>query len=139
VKQAQENLGPSEEADAEFAKELAKMMTDQSAESRKVDRRTAQALWESAVLPPGIRKKRVDEEDEEAQETEAGQSVMNFTMITKRGNKQQVLLTHLRASAVALTPYSRRASLPFLRHLHSQFRRGLRKCRTRSSSSTSSD
>lgn len=84
-------MGPSEEADADFAKELAKMVTDSSAESRKVDRRTAQALWESAVLPPGTRKKRVDEDDEEIVEVaDAGQGIMNFTMITKRGNKQQV-------------------------------------------------
>ncbi|THH19959.1 hypothetical protein EW146_g1328, partial [Bondarzewia mesenterica] len=90
VKPAHENLGPSEEAEAEFAKELAKMVTDSSAESRKVDRRTAQALWESAVLPPTMRKKRAEDEDEENGDADVGrQGVMNFTMITKRGNKQQ--------------------------------------------------
>jgi len=50
-------MGPSAEADAEFEKELAKMMTDTSAESRRVDRRTALALWESAALPTGLKKK----------------------------------------------------------------------------------
>ena len=93
VLSAQENLGPSEEADAEFAKELAKMVTDSSNESRKVDKKTAMALWDSAVLPPGARKKRgadgeaegdIDSNDADAK------SVMSFTLLTKRGNKQQV-------------------------------------------------
>ncbi|KAJ7703097.1 armadillo-type protein [Mycena rosella] len=61
----QDSLGPSEEAEAEFAKELAKMVTDTSAESRKVDKKTALALWDAAVLPPGARKKRPDEADDE--------------------------------------------------------------------------
>lgn len=90
---AHENLGPSEEADAEFAKELAKMVTDSSNESRKVDKKTAMALWDSAVLPPGARKRRGGDGDGEGDPdpnaTEA-QPVMNFTLLTKRGNKQQV-------------------------------------------------
>ncbi|KAI0311900.1 ARM repeat-containing protein [Amylostereum chailletii] len=90
VMDVQENLGPSEEAEAEFAKELAKMVTDTSAESRKVDRRTAQALWESAVLPAGARKKRADGEDDDGDSSESGPGIMNFTMLTKRGNKQQI-------------------------------------------------
>ncbi|KAJ7497393.1 ARM repeat-containing protein, partial [Mycena latifolia] len=86
----QDNLGPSEEAEAEFARELAKMVTDTSAESRKVDKKTALALWDAAVLPPGTRKKRPDEADDELGTHHAeSQNVMNFTVITKRGNKQQ--------------------------------------------------
>ncbi|KAJ6594000.1 transcription factor [Mycena capillaripes] len=85
----QDNLGPSEEAEAEFAKELAKMVTDSSAESRKVDKKTALALWDAAVLPPGTRKKRPDEADDELNSQADNQNVMNFTVITKRGNKQQ--------------------------------------------------
>lgn len=84
----QENIGPSEEEDSEFAKELAKMITDSSAESRKVDRRTAMAMWDSAVLPAGARKKR-PELDPTANDEESDAGVMNFTLITKRGNKQQ--------------------------------------------------
>jgi len=87
VTSSQEILGPSEDEDAEFAKELAKLVTDTSAESRKVDRRTAQTLWESAVLPPGMRKRH--EEDEGSTE-HANPAIMNFTMLSKRGNKQQV-------------------------------------------------
>lgn len=90
---AQENLGPTEEAEAEFAKELAKMVTDTSTESRKVDKRTALALWDSAVPPPNMRKKRIDEQEAEGEvPTNPGGAVMNFTVITKRGNKQQVEL-----------------------------------------------
>ena len=87
----QEHLGPSEEAEAEFAKELAKMVTDTSAESRKVDKKTALALWESAILPPTVRKKRVDEKDDDSENQPVnGHGTMNFTVITKRGNKQHV-------------------------------------------------
>jgi regulator of nonsense transcripts 2 len=86
VTSSQEILGPNEEEDAEFAKELAKLVTDTSAESRKVDRRTAQTLWESAVLPPGMRKRH---EEGEGSTENAKPAIMNFTMLTKRGNKQQ--------------------------------------------------
>lgn len=87
-------MGPSEEAEADFAKELAKMVTDTSTESRKVDKKTASALWDSAVLPPIIRKKRTDHDDEKDGPEVNGHSVMNFTVITKRGNKQQVCSFH---------------------------------------------
>ncbi|KAI0248110.1 ARM repeat-containing protein [Lactifluus subvellereus] len=87
VTSSQEALGPNEEEDADFAKELARLVTDTSAESRKVDRRTAQTLWESAVLPPGMRK-RHEEGDSSIENAIPG--VMNFTMLTKRGNRQQV-------------------------------------------------
>jgi regulator of nonsense transcripts 2 len=87
VTSSQEILGPNEDEDAEFAKELAKLVTDTSAESRKVDRRTAQTLWESAVLPPGMRKRH---EEGEGSTENANPAIMNFTMLSKRGNKQQV-------------------------------------------------
>jgi len=45
-------------------------------------------LLESAVLPPTIKKKRPDDDDEKRGSANPG--VMNFTVITKRGNKQQV-------------------------------------------------
>jgi regulator of nonsense transcripts 2 len=87
VTSSQETLGPSEEEDAEFAKDLAKLVTDVSTESRRVDRRTAQTLWESAVLPPGMRKRH---EEGDGSPESANLGVMNFTMLTKRGNRQQV-------------------------------------------------
>jgi regulator of nonsense transcripts 2 len=121
VLSTQENLGPSEEAEAEFAKELAKMVTDSSTESRKVDKKTALALWDSAVLPPGIRKKRGEENSDERTTTEQdgqdlGQDIMNFTVITKRGNKQNVrLLCYIWPSLTRTL--SRLVKLPFPLHL----------------------
>ncbi|KXN85361.1 Regulator of nonsense transcripts 2 [Leucoagaricus sp. SymC.cos] len=108
----QEYLGPSEEADVEFAKELAKLVTDTSAEARRVDKKTALALWDSAVLPPAARKKKVlddGDEDDNIKDNEGG-GIMNFTVITKRGNKQ---LTRQLAipSASALAVHTRSAQL----------------------------
>jgi regulator of nonsense transcripts 2 len=89
VLSTQEHLGPSEEAEAEFEKELAKIITDSSAESRKVDKKTA--WWDSAVLGPNVRKKRADEGDVDGggDNNPDGNAVMQFTVITKRGSKQQ--------------------------------------------------
>ncbi|KAK7005600.1 nonsense-mediated mRNA decay factor [Favolaschia claudopus] len=104
----QDNLGPSEEAEAEFAKELAKMVTDSSAESRKVDKKTALALWDAAVLPPGARKKRPDETDDEPNGHNDNSNMMNFTVITKKGNKQQTRQIAV-PSASALAVHTRSA------------------------------
>ncbi|KAG9316714.1 ARM repeat-containing protein [Chiua virens] len=108
---AQEYLGPSEEADAEFAKELAKIITDSSAESRKLDKKTA--WWDSAVLAPGVRKKRADDNEGDADgegDTANSEPVMNFAVITKRGNKQQ--MRHLLIPAEsALAVHTRSAQL----------------------------
>ncbi|KAH9917919.1 transcription factor [Epithele typhae] len=85
-----ENLGPTEDDDAEFAKELAKLVTDTSADSRKVDKKTALALWDTTLPPVMRRKQKVeDDDDESAAEGADGPNVMNFTLFTKRGNKQQ--------------------------------------------------
>lgn len=63
------------------------MMADASTESRRVDRKTALALWDSTALPTGLRKKRADFDEEAAS---AEEPVMNFTLVTKRGKQQQV-------------------------------------------------
>ncbi|CCL99869.1 uncharacterized protein FIBRA_01894 [Fibroporia radiculosa] len=93
LKTAQETLGPSEEDDAEFAKEFAKLVTDTSAESRKVDKKTALALWESTVPPPVLRKRRNDDNDDDGEAAYTNgddqPGVMTFTLFTKRGNKPQ--------------------------------------------------
>ncbi|KAF9481528.1 ARM repeat-containing protein [Pholiota conissans] len=105
----QEHLGPSEEAEAEFAKELAKLVTDTSTESRKVDKKTALALWDSAVLPPNIRKKRVDDREDDEEEKDAiTPETMAFTVITKKGNKQQTRQIAV-PSASALAIHTRTA------------------------------
>jgi regulator of nonsense transcripts 2 len=86
-----DSLGPSEDDAAEFEKELAKMVTD-NAESRKVDKKTALALWDQTVPPPVLRKKRAEdvEEGPTSGTSEDRAGVMKFTLFTKRGNKPQV-------------------------------------------------
>lgn len=85
LKGSQENMGPSAEADAEFEKELVKMMTDTSIESRKVDRKTA------LTLPTGLKKKRVDDFEENGDTSAtAEEPVMKFTLVTRRGKQPQV-------------------------------------------------
>ncbi|KZW00324.1 ARM repeat-containing protein [Exidia glandulosa HHB12029] len=87
--------GPSQEQDDDFAKELAKLISD-TTEARKVDRKTAMAMWDSNVLPTGVRRKRNageehDEDDEGHDEgNEGGQDVMKFTLLSRKGNKQQM-------------------------------------------------
>ena len=68
------------------------MVTESSAENRKVDKKTALALWETTVPPPVLRKKRTEENDEDGDPDSEGKDdgVMKFTLFTKRGNKQQV-------------------------------------------------
>lgn len=94
LKSSQEHVGPTEDDEADFAKELAKLVTDTSAESRKIDKKTALALWDTALPPPVVRKKKQDDYDEdgEAANGDAGEDagVMKFTLFTKRGNKPQV-------------------------------------------------
>ena len=43
------------------------MVTESSAENRKVDKKTALALWETTVPPPVLRKKRTEENDEDGE------------------------------------------------------------------------
>lgn len=66
------------------------MVTESSAESRKVDRRTAQALWDSAVVPGTLWKKKESEAENSDDETFEKQETMKFKLLTKKGNKQQV-------------------------------------------------
>ncbi|KAI0633799.1 ARM repeat-containing protein [Trametes polyzona] len=93
LKNTQEHVGPTEEDEAEFAKELAKLVTDTSAESRKIDKKTALALWDTALPPPVVRKKKNEEYDEDGEvinnEAPEETGVMKFTLFTKRGNKPQ--------------------------------------------------
>lgn len=104
----QENLGPDEEAEAEFAKEFAKMVTDTSNEARKVDKKTALAMWDSSVLAPGLLRGKVREENENG--TAEPDGVMNFTIVTKKGNKQQTRQLAVPATS-ALAIHTRTAQL----------------------------
>jgi hypothetical protein len=128
----QEILGPSEEEDGDFAKELAKMLTDTSAEARKVDKKTALAMWDSAVLPPAARKKQADSADDSAGQP----GVMNFTLLTKRGNKNQVRGHAVTRLLLGLTYSCRHDRLRCHRRRHWLYRHAPRRSRTRSNSST---
>jgi regulator of nonsense transcripts 2 len=66
------------------------MITDTSADARKVDKRTAAALWDAVVLPSTARRRHEEEADE---------STMTFTLVTKRGAKQQVRAIDVPAEA----------------------------------------
>ncbi|KZO98973.1 ARM repeat-containing protein [Calocera viscosa TUFC12733] len=83
-----EPTGPSEEDDADFAKELARMISD-AGESRKVDRKTAMAMWDSTVMPGNLRRRREDSTSQENGKPAAPPDVMKFTFLTKRGNRSQ--------------------------------------------------
>jgi regulator of nonsense transcripts 2 len=79
------------------------MMTDASAESRKVDKKTALALWDSAVLPPAARKRRTDGDPLDAgEDNDGGNTTMNFTLVTKRGNKQQVHMPNISSFVILI-------------------------------------
>lgn len=63
------------------------MVSDSSSESRKVDKRTALALWDTSALPGGMRKKRAGDAEEQDSDSD---EVMKFTLISKKGGKTQV-------------------------------------------------
>ena len=94
-----ENIGPTEDDDTDFEKEPAKTVTD-NADNRKVDKKTALALWEQTAPAPIVRKKRGDdgEDAREARETNGDTSagMMKFTLFTKKGNKPKVRQVYLR-------------------------------------------
>ena len=82
-----EPIGPSEEEDDDFNKELAKMMLDSSQESRKVDKKAAAVMWETAVMP-GVKKRK--DETEGALTNGSGNNTMKFTVLSRKGAKQLV-------------------------------------------------
>jgi len=87
-----EDFGPTVEEDAEFAKELAKMLSDTS-DARKVDKRSAQSILDPSVVHSAtVRKKRAggDSEHDGALSTGEGDGFMKFTVVSRKGNKQQV-------------------------------------------------
>ncbi|KAG8952403.1 hypothetical protein FRC03_012156 [Tulasnella sp. 419] len=86
---SQENHGPSKEDEEDFEKELAKMILDSSVEARKVDKKAALAMWDSAVIPGG-RKRRDEAENVNGVDGHNGENVMKFTVISRKGNKQQM-------------------------------------------------
>lgn len=91
-----EELGPSTEEDADFAKELAKLLSDTS-DARKVDKRSALATLDASIVSgAGNGKKRGDDgEADTSNETSGGPGLMKFTLLSRRGNKQQVCSMHV--------------------------------------------
>lgn len=85
-----DDCGPTTEEDAEFAKELAKMLSDTS-DARKVDKRSAQSILDSGVVHT-VRKKRTegDGEFDGANSASEASGFMKFTLVSRKGNKQQV-------------------------------------------------
>ncbi|KAF8322150.1 transcription factor [Clavulina sp. PMI_390] len=83
--------GPSADEEADFAKDLAKMLSDTS-DTRKLDKRSALSNVDPSSI---IRRKRVADGDGDADggHDEAspaqGPGLMSFTLISRRGNKQQ--------------------------------------------------
>ena len=90
------------------------MVTESSAEARKVDKRTAQALWDSAVLPTGVRKKKQDDSEDEGGHSDTADTTilgkMKFTLLTKKGNKQQAKTIAIPANT-ALATHTRTAQM----------------------------
>ncbi|RPD79643.1 hypothetical protein L226DRAFT_567720 [Lentinus tigrinus ALCF2SS1-7] len=68
-----ENLGSTEDDDAEFAKELAKLVTDTSGDARKVDKKTVLALRDTALPPPVTRQIAIPAESALAVQTRTAQ------------------------------------------------------------------
>ena len=78
-----EQVDPEDEAD--FEREYAKMMAE-SLESRKFDRKP---LFD-VPLPVRGKVRETSSTDTEAQNGESGPNTMAFSLLTKRGNRQQV-------------------------------------------------
>ncbi|KIO28448.1 hypothetical protein M407DRAFT_71750 [Tulasnella calospora MUT 4182] len=81
-----EHVGPSAEEEADFNKELAKMMLDSTQEARKVDRKAAAVMWETAVMTGGAKKKKEDTEKSSINGHDA--DFMKFTLLSRKGNRQ---------------------------------------------------
>ena len=82
-KRQQEERDP--ELDAEFDRDLAKLMSD-SIDSRKFERKT---LFDVPLPMRRTQRDASSEDQPEKLETE-GPGVVKFSLLTKRGNKQQV-------------------------------------------------
>lgn len=72
-----------EEADADFDREFAKMMADTTDARRGDSRRAPPPVFDTAI--PHLKKR---------EEREAGEGKMNFTLLSKKGNRPQVCTRH---------------------------------------------
>jgi hypothetical protein len=86
IKDIKEEEYDQEEEDA-FNREFAKMLAD-TTDARKVDRKTAPPVFDTAV--PLIRRQQQQQAQQDAIPTEAKANHMQFSLLSKKGNKQQV-------------------------------------------------
>lgn len=86
IKDVKEEEYDQEEEDA-FNREFAKMLAD-TTDARKVDRKTAPPVFDTAV--PLIRRQQQQQAQQDAIPTEAKANHMQFSLLSKKGNKQQV-------------------------------------------------
>ena len=90
IKDAKEEEYDQEEEDA-FNREFAKMLAD-TTDARKVDRKTAPPVFDTAV--PLIRRQQ-QQAQQDSGPPEPKTNHMQFSLLSKKGNKQQVI-TRLR-------------------------------------------
>lgn len=86
IKDVKEEEYDQEEEDA-FNREFAKMLAD-TTDARKVDRKTAPPVFDTAV--PLIRRQQQQQAQQDAISTEAKANHMQFSLLSKKGNKQQI-------------------------------------------------
>jgi regulator of nonsense transcripts 2 len=86
IKDAKEKEYDQEEEDA-FNREFAKMLAD-TTDARKVDRKTAPPVFDTAV--PLIRRQQQQQAQQDTTPAEPKTSHMQFSLLSKKGNKQQV-------------------------------------------------
>lgn len=87
---AETHAGPTVEEEDDFKKELAKMMFDSTQEARKVDKKAALAIRDTpAVTALGGKRRKEDREKRK------DEHVMRFTVLSRKGHKQQVCLLKL--------------------------------------------
>jgi hypothetical protein len=86
IKDAKQEELDREEQEA-FNREFAKMLAD-TTDVRKVDRKTAPPVFDTAV--PLIRRQQPASENDDAKAVVGNTSHMQFSLLSKKGNKQQV-------------------------------------------------
>ena len=99
IKDVKEEEYDQEEEDA-FNREFAKMLAD-TTDARKVDRKTAPPVFDTAV--PLIRRQQQQQAQQDAFPSEAKANHMQFSLLSKKGNKQQVSALPSQTEGTSLT------------------------------------
>lgn len=105
-------------AEEEFNREFSRMLVDTTEVRRNTDRKTAPPVFDTAV--PLIRKK--DQQQSHREEMSPGESGhMQFSLLSKRGNKQQVSLDNVRFWHDYHSLHPAPCCLVYYRFVHSRF------------------